>query len=88
MGVVLVRLLLFQASISYNFLVADYQYRMATLSTSHFHTLVKCGCGPGSSTAISSTLGLSNPVSSTIKFLISLQNYKNNLLAYPITKSC
>ena len=39
--------------------------------------------GPGSSTAISftavlCTLGSSNPVSSTIKFLDSMQNYKNN----------
>ena len=41
------------------------------------------GCGPGSSTdisstAVSSTLGSSTPVSSTIKFFDSMQKYKNN----------
>ena len=36
--------------------------------------------------AVSSTLGLSDPVSSTINFLILCQN--THLLAYPETKSC
>ena len=37
------------------------------------------GCGPSSSTAVSSTLVLSNPVSSTIRFFDFMQKYKNNV---------
>ena len=36
--------------------------------------------------AVLSTLGLSDPVSSTINFFDSMKN--THLLAYPITKSC